>query len=236
MDEGVSGDNLLGWLVAYPRSLAAALFTPRRLLTPTAQSQYCPPAVALAISLLLCWLGDGLVHRVEFGVPGNIDYPSLGATLGTVAWILLVIVAIRAVFARVFRLPGESSAAALRLLTWPASVGLSAFGVLTLLAALFPSATVTLAGYVDRGITRLADTWAFPMIWTHAVHVAPVLPAIALFAWALFNIARIGFGASRVRAALATAVGVVVALLVSGGVAEFSGRITRQLYLWTNTS
>lgn len=225
--------GFLGWLVAYPRSVAASLLAPRGLLEHTKGSRYCPPAAAFAISLLLYWLGGSLVHRVELGARGSIDFPSLGVVVGTVTWILLVLVAIRGTFARVFKLAHESPLASLRQLTWPASVGLSAYAALVFLATLFPQATVTIAGLLDSGIARLPDTWTVPMIWTHAVDTASALPVLALFAWSLFNVARTGFGAARGRAALATAAAVVIGLVVSGLYLEFSGRITRQVFLWT---
>lgn len=227
------GDRLLGWLVAYPRSIGAALLAPRRLLEPELGSNHCPPAVAFAISLSLYWLAGSLVRRVELGTQGSIDFPSLGVVVGTVTWILLVLVAIRATFAQVFKLPGESPVASLRQLTWTASVGLSAYAVIVLWATIFPEATVTLAGSLDSGYAMYDDTWTVPMIWTHAVDTVSFFPVLGLFAWSLFNVTRTGFGATPVRAALATVAAVVIGLVVTSLYLGFSGGISRQVFQWT---
>jgi len=193
-------------VATYPFTLIQLLASPRKVVGISPGSLTCPPALAIAISVFLYWWARSALREIATQGQLQTRLPNMSVLAGAVVAIGIILLVWRIVVQVFFglRTVQDDPLEDLKLLSYPASVGLGSAALLIVLAINFPEATIWLHGTLDSEAAGVTAGFSQRVVFLGAVDFVMAIPVSVLSAWSLFNILRIPFGASTGRALGAT--------------------------------
>lgn len=189
-------------VATYPFTLFQLLISPRKVVGTSPGRLTCPPALAVAISVFLYLLARSAIREIVTQGQLQTRLPNMGVLAATVVAIGIVLVVWRIVVQGFFglRTVQDDPLEDLKLLSYPASVGLGSAALIIFLAINFPEATILFAEKLDSAFAEVTADGPRGIRFSLAVNTVTAIPVSVLSGWSLFNILRIPFGASTGRA------------------------------------
>jgi len=198
---------------SYPGTIGYALFSPSKLVNEDPDTLICPPSLAIAISVFLYWfswrLADELIYPGILSKAGVPSFSTLALTLtGVAISVMLLRFTVRNLFG--LRINNKEPIDELRLLSYPACVGLLASAITTVLAMNFPHEALSLSRMLDAEAAKVSSTLPVYIQVHGAIGYVSAPLVILLSGWSLLNVIRTAYQTSFWRSLLTTISGLLV--------------------------
>jgi len=204
-------------VATYPATIIYTLFGPRKLFVSESRTTICPPSLAIVISVYLFWFAERIRDEVLYrGIINKIGFASYITLTGTLIVVAILIMLVRIILRGLFKLNPTTgdSIEELRILSYPLSVGFLVSAVVTILAINFPDAIMWLAPHLDKEAVSILAAASLNIRFCLSLDKVIFWPVAFLSAWALFNVIRVGFNATRLRSLAATVTCMIIAAAV----------------------